>query len=109
VWRPAGAASAETDPALYVARNQAFHLSLYQPAARPRLLAMIGVLHIRGERYLRLKFGLPSYKGESDRENAALLKAVRRGDVATAQSLVTKHLLDTGALLHGVLGQHAEV
>lgn len=103
------AASAETDPALYVARNQAFHLSLYEPAARPRLLEMIGVLHIRGERYLRLKFGLPSYKGESDREHAALLKAVRRGDVATAQSLVTKHLLDTGELLHGVLCRHAEV
>jgi DNA-binding GntR family transcriptional regulator len=103
------AASAETDPALYVARNQAFHLSLYQPAARPGLLEMIGVLHIRGERYLRLKFGLPSYKGESDREHAALLKAVRRGDVATAQSLITKHLLDTGELLHRVLWQHAEV
>jgi DNA-binding GntR family transcriptional regulator len=103
------AASAETDPALYVARNQAFHLSLYEPAARPRLLELIGVLHIRGERYLRLKFGLPSYKGESDREHAALLKAVRRGDVATAQSLVTKHLLDTGELLHRVLCQHAEV
>jgi DNA-binding GntR family transcriptional regulator len=103
------AASAETDPALYVARNQAFHLSLYEPAARPRLLEMIGVLHIRGERYLRLKFGLPSYKRESDREHAALLKAVRRGDVATAQSLVTKHLLDTGELLHDVLGQHADV
>jgi DNA-binding GntR family transcriptional regulator len=70
---------------------------------------MIGVLHIRGERYLRLKFGLPSYKGESDREHAALLKAVRRGDVATAQSLVTKHLLDTGELLHRVLWQHAGV
>jgi DNA-binding GntR family transcriptional regulator len=102
------AASTETDPALYVARNQAFHLSLYEPAARPRLLAMIGVLHIRGERYLRLKFGLPSNKGASDREHAALLKAVRRGDVATAQSLVTKHLRDTGELLHRVLRQHAE-
>jgi DNA-binding GntR family transcriptional regulator len=102
------AASAETDPALYVARNQAFHLSLYQPAARPRLLEMIGMLHVRGERYLRLKLGLPSYKGESDREHAALLKAVRLGDVAAAQSLLTKHLLDTGELLHRFLCQDAE-
>jgi DNA-binding GntR family transcriptional regulator len=102
------AASAETDPALYVARNEAFHLSLYEPAARPQLFEMIGMLHNRGERYLRLKFGLPSYKGESDREHAALLRAVRRGDVATAQSLVTKHLLGTGELLHRVLCQHAD-
>jgi DNA-binding GntR family transcriptional regulator len=68
---------------------------------------MIGMLHGRGERYLRLKFGLPSYKGESDREHAALLKAVRRRDVVAAQSLVTKHLLDTGELLYRFLCQDA--
>ncbi|MEE6176764.1 GntR family transcriptional regulator [Mycobacterium sp. 050134] len=96
-------AAAETEPSLYVARNEAFHTSLYEPAARPQLLAMIGMLHERSERYLRLKFGLPSYKRESDREHAALLKAVRRGDVAAAQSLVTKHLVGTGELLHRVL------
>jgi DNA-binding GntR family transcriptional regulator len=99
------AAAAETDPSLYVARNEAFHLSLYEPAARPRLFEMIATLHGRGERYLRLKFGLPSYKRASDREHATLLKAVRRRDVTTAQSLVTQHLLDTGALLERCLHQ----
>jgi DNA-binding GntR family transcriptional regulator len=101
------AAKAETDPSLYVARNEAFHLSLYEPAARPQLFEMIGTLHQRGERYLRLKFGLPSYKGESDREHAALMRAVRRRDIAEAQSLVTGHLLDTGELLHRFLQQNA--
>jgi DNA-binding GntR family transcriptional regulator len=66
---------------------------------------MIGMLHERGERYLRLKFGLPSYKRESDREHVALLKAVRRGDVAAAQSLVTRHLVDTGELLYRYLSR----
>jgi hypothetical protein len=33
-----------------------------------------------------------------------MLNAVRRGDFAKAQSLVTKHLLDTGELLHRFLG-----
>jgi DNA-binding GntR family transcriptional regulator len=99
------AASAETEPSLYVARNEAFHQSLYEPAARPQLLSMIGMLHERGERYLRLKFGLPSYKRESDREHVALLKAVRRGDVAAAQSLVTRHLVDTGELLYRYLSR----
>lgn len=98
-------AAAETEPSLYVARNEAFHISLYEPAGRPQLLALIGMLHERGERYLRLKFGLPSYKRESDREHAALLKAVRRGDIERAQSLVTNHLLGTGKLLHRVLGE----
>src|ERR1700722_13620202 len=77
------AASEETDPSLYVARNEVFLLSLYVPAARPQLLEMIGMLHGRGERYLRLKFGLPSYKRGSDREHAALLKAVRQNDIET--------------------------
>jgi DNA-binding GntR family transcriptional regulator len=101
-------AAAETDASLYVSRNEAFHLSLYEPAARPQLIEMIGVLHGRGERYLRLKFGLPSYKGESDREHAALFKAVRRRDTAAAQSLVTGHLLGTGELLHRLLREDAE-
>ncbi len=97
------AAAAETEPSLYVARNEAFHTSLYEPAARPQLLAMIGMLHERSERYLRLKFGLPSYKRDSDREHAALLKVVRRGDMESAQSLVSKHLVGTGELLYRVL------
>jgi DNA-binding GntR family transcriptional regulator len=99
------AASDETDPSLYVARNEVFHLSLYVPAARPQLLEMIAMLHGRGERYLRLKFGLPSYKRGSDREHAALLKAVRQRDIETAQSLVTTHLLDTGELLYRFLSE----
>src|ERR1700761_1086311 len=66
------AAKAETDASLYVSRNEAFHLSLYEPAARPRLFEMIRTLHQRGERYLRLKFELPSYKGQSDRDHVAL-------------------------------------
>ncbi len=60
-----------------------------------------------GERYLRLKCGLPSYKGQFDREHAALLNAVRRRDVPRAQSLVSKHLIDTGELLYRVLSEDA--
>ena len=102
------AAKAETDASLYVSRNEAFHLSLYEPAARPRLFEMIRTLHQRGERYLRLKFELPSYKGQSDRDHVALLRAVRQRDVAKAQLLVTEHLLDTGELLYRFLRQNNE-
>jgi DNA-binding GntR family transcriptional regulator len=102
------AAEREPDPSLYVARNAAFHMSLYAPAGRAQLADMIGVLHRRGERYLRLKFGLPVYKGESDNEHAALLDAVQRRDVAAAQSLVVAHLLGTGELLHRFLTERAQ-
>lgn len=99
------AARNEPDPALYVARNEAFHMSLYAPAARPQLMELITTLHRRGERYLRVKFGLPDRKDVSDREHAAILRAVRRGEVATAQKLLTEHLLDTGELLYRMLAE----
>jgi hypothetical protein len=54
---------------------------------------------------LRLKLGFADHKAVSDREHAALLRAVRRGDVSTAQKLITEHLLDTGALLHTLLNE----
>jgi DNA-binding GntR family transcriptional regulator len=37
-----------------------------------------------------------------------MAQAVHQGDVAVAQSLVTKHLLDTGERLHRFLCQDAE-
>ena len=95
------------NPSLYVARNEAFHMSLYAPAERPQLRRLITTLHRRGERYLRLKFGLPLYKDESDREHAAILDAVRQGDIPAARALVTEHLLGTGELLYHFLTERA--
>ncbi|WP_321887113.1 GntR family transcriptional regulator [Paraburkholderia bannensis] len=93
----------ETDPSLYVARNEAFHMSLYAPAGRPQLMEMLSTLHRRGERYLRLKFGFPAYKGESDAEHAEILAAVQRRDIPAAQALVAEHLLGTGELIYRFL------
>jgi DNA-binding GntR family transcriptional regulator len=99
----AAAAKRERDPSLYVARNEDFHMSLYAPAGRPQLMDMLVTLHRRGERYLRLKFGFPAYKGESDAEHAEILAAVKRRDVAAAQALVAAHLLGTGELIYQFL------
>jgi len=103
----ANAAKRERDPSLYVARNADFHMHLYAPCGRPQLLEMLASLHRRGERYLRLKFDFPEYKGESDAEHAEILAAVKRGDVAAAQSLVAAHLLGTGELLYRFLTRPA--
>jgi DNA-binding GntR family transcriptional regulator len=97
------AARLETDPALYVARNEAFHMSLYAPAKRLQLTDLITTLHRRGERYLRLKLDFPEHKSVSDRDHAALMQVVRQGDVASAQKLITEHLLGTGELLYKFL------
>ena len=102
------AAEREADPSQSAALNEAFHMSLYAPSGRPQLTDMISTLHRRGERYLRLKFGLPTYKGDSDEEHAALFDAVCKRDIATAQKLVAKHLLGTGDLLYRFLTERAE-
>ena len=93
--------------ARYVAHNERYHMSLYAPADRPHLMEMIETLHRRGERYLRLKFGLPDYKHQSDEEHASLLKACRKGNVARAQELLTRHLSSTGELLEAFLREKA--
>lgn len=103
----AAAASRERDPSLYVARNEAFHMSLYAPAGRPQLMEMLATLHRRGERYLRLKFGFPAYKGESDAEHTEILAAVKRRDIPAAQALVAAHLLGTGELIYRFLTERA--
>ncbi|MEJ0003497.1 MAG: GntR family transcriptional regulator [Pararobbsia sp.] len=97
------AAAREPDPALYVARNEQFHTSLYAPVDRPRLMELLGAMHRRGERYLRLKFGVPEFKGQSDAEHAAILEAVAGRDIVAAQTLVARHLLATGELIYRFL------
>src|SRR5260370_13902984 len=43
------AAANEPDPALYVVRNEQFHMSLHAPAERPQLMELIGTMHRRRE------------------------------------------------------------
>ncbi len=97
------AAASEQDQALYVVRNEQFHMSLYAPAERPHLMELIGTMHRRGERYLRLKFGMPTFKGQSDAEHEAILDALHARDIEAAQTLVARHLLATGELVYRFL------
>jgi DNA-binding GntR family transcriptional regulator len=97
------AAAHEPDPALYVVRNEQFHMSLYAPVDRPRLMELLGQMHRRGERYLRLKFGVPQFKGQSDNEHEAILAALIARDIESAQMLVARHLLATGELIYQFL------
>jgi DNA-binding GntR family transcriptional regulator len=97
------AAENEPDSALYVVRNEQFHMSLYAPANRPRLMELIGQMHRRGERYLRLKLGLPIHKDASDAEHRAIFDALAARDIERAQTLVARHLLATGELIHRFL------
>jgi DNA-binding GntR family transcriptional regulator len=93
------AALKEKQRARYVQRNREFHLALYRPAQRPQLLGLIDSLHLRGERYLRLKLAIPFHKHKSDDEHQQLYTACRQGELERAGAILTSHLSSTGALL----------
>jgi DNA-binding GntR family transcriptional regulator len=96
----------ERDHSLYAQHNREFHLALYAPAGRPRLVAMIDSLHRQGERYLRLKLDMPAYKHQSDDEHEAILKALRAGKIDGAVRILQPHMLRTGELLASYLTRH---
>ena len=96
----------ERDHSLYAQHNREFHLSLFAPAGRPRLVAMIDSLHSQGERYLRLKLDMPAYKHQSDDEHEAILKALRADKTDRAVRILEPHMLRTGELLASYLTQH---
>ncbi len=94
----------ESRRAHYVRRNRDFHLALYRPAQRPRLLALIALLHDRGERYLRLKLDIPAYKQQSDAEHVQIFEAASGGRIAQALRILESHLVRTGEMLGARLG-----
>jgi DNA-binding GntR family transcriptional regulator len=96
---------ATRDQSLYVKHNRQFHLALYAPAQRPRLSALIDSLHSQGERYLRLKLGMPAHKNQSDDEHAQIFNALRAGNAEGAVAILQVHLLQTGNLLAGYLAK----
>jgi DNA-binding GntR family transcriptional regulator len=91
------------DVSLYVRYNREFHLALYSPARRPRLFALIDSLHSQGERYLRLKLGMPAHKKQSDDEHEEIFNALRGGEIDQAVRILETHLLQTGTLLGSYL------
>ena len=82
-----------------VNRNRDFHLALYAPASRPRLLHLIALQRQRIQRYLRLYFALPKFQQQTEREHAEILQACVERDVTRAVALLERHLLQTAEIL----------
>tara|TARA_E500000305_G_C4019513_1_gene237788 strand:+ start:1192 stop:1851 length:660 start_codon:yes stop_codon:yes gene_type:complete len=79
--------------------NKAFHLALYAPANRPRLLAHISSLHDIAERYLRLTLVEFDYIFRSSEEHGGILEACYRRDTEAAIAATSRHILDAGETL----------
>jgi len=87
------------DPARLSELNRRFHLALYTPAGRPRLLALIEKMNADTNRYLRIGLSLMQYQATSQAEHRRLLEAYCAGREAAAQSVLRGHIAAAGKRL----------
>lgn len=91
------------------ALNKAFHLALYEPARRPRLVAHIASLHDIAERYLRFTLQQLNYFDRSSADHKAILDACYRRDTTEAVRLTGSHIVDAGKTLEEYLSKSIEL
>lgn len=72
--------------------NWAFHSTLYAPANRPRLLALIKMMHDNVSRYLRIYLSLMNFQSRSQEEHRLILAACQEQDIQAATQILTQHL-----------------
>ena len=94
---------AATEVAAWAELNWRFHLLLYAPAQRPRLLELIKQLHDNVGRYLRsavaMEQSLEAHSRPSQKQHRALLAACKKQDVELAATILQDHLAATGPKL----------
>jgi DNA-binding GntR family transcriptional regulator len=83
----------------WLAANRAFHLALYAPCARPRLLAAIDDLWLAGDRHLVLAWRRLRYQDKSQREHRQILRHCIDGDGRAAEQLLRQHIIAAGEAL----------
>jgi DNA-binding GntR family transcriptional regulator len=72
--------------------NFQFHLTLYEPCGRPRLLALIRNMHHLMNRYLVLENAVQQHRPQGQAEHQAILHAFRTRDTEGAVALVRDHI-----------------
>lgn len=95
----------ETNVGRWGELNREFHLTLYAPARRPRLLSLITTFHRNADRYLRMEMVVLQYKERSQQEHRRILEACQQRDTSTAVTLLTQHIEAAGALLVAYLSE----
>lgn len=88
--------------------NHAFHMTLYTPANRPRLLSMINTLHANGDRYVRMKLSVLKCKDRAKQEHQQILEACRQHNIDLAITLVSHHITAAAKELVTYLQQELE-
>jgi len=83
--------------------NREFHLALYRPCGRPRLLALIDAQHNAADRYVRLILAHFGYAKASQKEHRRMLRHCRAGDAKGAVAELREHLAGAARRMRGFL------
>jgi len=94
------------DVARWSELNLAFHMALYAPSGRARLLGLIKTMYANTDRYLRIYLSLMGFQGRSQEEHRALLAACERHDLINAGRILVDHLEGASSVLATYLRQH---
>jgi len=84
-----------SSPSSWTYLNLKFHLTLYRPAERPRLLKMIEDLALGTQRYTRIHISDMLGRDRPQHDHYAILHAARIGDVDLAVRLLEEHITQT--------------
>ena len=101
----AAIAAADRSDALadWLAANRDFHMALYRPCGRSRLLSAISALWLTSDRHLCAVWSGLGYQARSQAEHRAILGAVEQGDAPRAEDLLRTHILAAGTALVAML------
>ncbi|BBK34415.1 GntR family transcriptional regulator [Stella humosa] len=83
---------AATDVAELARLNRDFHLALYAPADRPRLLALIQDNIDNAHRFARVQVSNATGRDRPHREHRDIFRACRAGDIDAAVQLLDAHI-----------------
>ena len=85
--------------------NLAFHLCLYKPCGRQRLLSMIESLVRSVDIHLRAHQSAAIGRKSPQKDHRALLEACRAGNAERARKLLERHIVQTQQALHNARPQ----
>jgi DNA-binding GntR family transcriptional regulator len=83
----------------WVVRHQEFHGRIYALSGRPKLTHQISALHAVIEPYMRIWFDYIDKPLSAREEHAALIVALRSGDVQHTEQVMRDHILGTAPML----------
>ena len=96
----------EQDIARWGALNRDFHTTLYLPAQRPQLLALVAMQHLRFDRYMRVVLASMQHQAQSQVEHRALVAACAQHYTQAATAILQHHIEAASQLLSEHLQQN---